>query len=338
MAVKDVVKKRIRHFGRKNAFCRVLAIPVLVLSITVIDFCSMLGSNKKRISFAVLSLLMVGVFSSFSLPVFSNNEDISINIFELDNSNDFVLENFEEEYDSFTFSSDDENNVIDEELDVATFIDADLFISTGKDISIGENDIDENLDYFSKDDWRLILVNKEHFIPTDYEVPLGTISGTMQCDERILEDLSHMLAAAKEDGINLIIASPYRSYDRQVMLFERDVDKYLKKGMSYLASYKAASFAVTVPGTSEHQIGLAMDIISSDYKSLTEGFAKTSAGMWLEANSVKYGFTLRYPKGKEEITGIEFEPWHFRYVGSKAANFMKDNNICLEELWEDYVR
>ena len=102
-------------------------------------------------------------------------------------------------------------------------------------------------------------------------------------------------------------------------------------------AYNLASQAVTVPGSSEHQIGLAVDIITADYTSLDEGFGDTPAGKWLAENSCKYGFILRYPQGKEEITSIEYEPWHFRYVGTEAATVITENDICLEEFWNMYV-
>ena len=92
-----------------------------------------------------------------------------------------------------------------------------------------------------------------------------------------------------------------------------------------------------VPGASEHQIGLALDIVCNSYMSLDEGFGDTKAGKWLAANSCRYGFILRYPKGKEDITGIEYEPWHFRYVGKAAAPVIMEQGITLEEFWEDYV-
>ena len=112
----------------------------------------------------------------------------------------------------------------------------------------------------------------------------------------------------------------------------------MDKGMSYIDAYKVSSQAVTVPGASEHQIGLALDIVCSTYYNLNEGYGETQAGQWLEAHSYEYGFTLRYPKGKEYITGIEYEPWHFRYVGKEAAGVMKEKGICLEELIDSLQR
>ncbi len=187
---------------------------------------------------------------------------------------------------------------------------------------------------FHKTDWNLLLVNKQHPIPEDYEFNLGVISGTFKCDERIIPDLLDMLKQAKADGISLVICSPYRSMAHQTELFERKINNYMKKGYSYLDAYKLASQAVTIPGASEHQVGLAIDIYTDDYKVLDESFGDTEAGKWLEAHCAEYGFILRYPKGKENITGIEFEPWHFRYVGKAAAEIIMSENITLEEFVE----
>ncbi len=184
---------------------------------------------------------------------------------------------------------------------------------------------------FDKDDWRLLLINKQHPIPEDYTFELGTIKGSMKCDARIIDDLLAMLQAAKDDGIYLVICSPYRDLNRQKVLFDRKVEAYMEKGMSYIDAYKYSSQAVTVPGASEHQIGLALDIVCNTYYSLNEGFGETEAGRWLQEHSHEYGFTLRYPKGKEYITSIEYEPWHFRYVGKEAAAVMREKGICLEE-------
>ena len=190
---------------------------------------------------------------------------------------------------------------------------------------------------FKSDDWNILLVNKQHPIPDDYEFTLGTISGNMKCDERMITPLFDMLRAAKDDGVNLIVCSPYRDMDRQTMLFSNKIKRYMEGGMSYMDAYTTASQAVTVPGSSEHQIGLAVDIITTGYTLLDEGFGDTAAGKWLAENSSRYGFILRYPAGKEEITSIEYERWHFRYVGTDAASVIADNGLCLEEFWNIYV-
>ena len=193
---------------------------------------------------------------------------------------------------------------------------------------------------FSKDDWKLVLINKQHPIPDDYEFSLGnikTIKGTMKCDERIIDELLSMMQAAKKDGITLAICSPYRDLNYQEVLFNRKIEAYMKKGMSYMDAYIISSKAVTVPGASEHQIGLAIDIVSDEYVTLDEGFADTEAVRWLAEHSCEYGFILRYPAGKEYITSIEFEPWHFRYVGKDAAMVITGEGITLEEFWDKYL-
>lgn len=192
-----------------------------------------------------------------------------------------------------------------------------------------------SVSHLSKDDWQLVLVNKQHPVPDDYAFTLGTIKGSMKCDVRIIDDLMDMMQAAKDDGVNLVICSPYRDYNRQTVLFNRKIDYYMEKGYSYLESYKLASMTVTVPGASEHQIGLALDIVSTSYSALEIGFGDTVAGQWLKEHCDEYGFILRYPQGKEYITGIQYEPWHFRYVGKEAAGEIMERDITLEEFLEE---
>ena len=201
--------------------------------------------------------------------------------------------------------------------------------------AIGDDASDEKA--FRSDDWRLVLVNKQHPIPDDYELKLGSIKtsrGSMKCDRRIIADLEKMIEDARKDGINLVICSPYRPSTRQKYLFNKKVKVYVKSGNSYMDSYYLSAQAVNIPGSSEHEIGLALEIVSDRYSGLNEGFADTDAGKWLAKHCMEYGFVLRYPKGKESITGIEYEPWHFRYVGKEAAEYMSSENICLEEFKE----
>lgn len=187
----------------------------------------------------------------------------------------------------------------------------------------------------SAEDWSLLLVNNRHPIPEDYEFTLGVIRGSLQCDERIIPPFLNMLQAAKKDGVTLEVCSPYRTLDRQEYLFDRKIVRYMKRGMSYMDAYKQSARVVNVPGTSEHQIGLALDIYTDSYKTLDEGFGETEAGIWLREHCGEYGFILRYPKGKEYITGIEYEPWHFRYVGKTAAMEIMERGLTLEEFVEE---
>jgi D-alanyl-D-alanine carboxypeptidase len=205
----------------------------------------------------------------------------------------------------------------------------DILAESG-DEDISEVEDEENLT-LSKSDWQLMLVNKQHPIPDGYEFTPAVIKGSMKCDERILADLKAMMKAAKADGINLVVSSSYRDYSRQTYVFNRKIDYYMEKGYSYLEAYKLASITVTIPDASEHQIGLALDITSTSYAALEEGFGDTAAGKWLASHCAEYGFILRYPSGKEDVTGIQYEPWHFRYVGKTAAAEIMEREITLEE-------
>ena len=182
-----------------------------------------------------------------------------------------------------------------------------------------------------RDDWSLILINRQHPIPDDYEFELETIKGSIKSDRRVVSYVLDMIRAAQDDGVTLYICSPYRDYQKQEKLFENKMKFYTRQGFSESEAYDLASQTVAVPGTSEHQIGLAFDFISDDYSQLDEGFAETDAGKWLKENAADYGFILRYPKDKEEITGIEFEPWHYRFVGTNASREIMDSGLCLEE-------
>lgn len=197
-------------------------------------------------------------------------------------------------------------------------------------------DTEENY-VFDSTDWRLVLINKQHPIAEDYEFKLGKIKDNLQCDERVIEDLLLMMQAAKKDGLNLAIRSPYRTSDRQENNFNGRIKDYMGQGMSYMDAYAKASRVITVPGCSEHEVGLALDITSDTFQPLEQEFADTQEGQWLAEHSHEYGFIVRYPEGKEYITGIVYEPWHFRYVGREAAKVMYEENICLEEFWDKYL-
>ena len=338
----DVQSRRIgkyRKLANKNLFCRYIATVLLVIHVICIKFFSY---NKRR--FKVLGeLCLIAV-------VFLMNTSLTPPTFAATSSEMPVLEAYTEETDIYEQADlegmvEDTFDIVKNEEEIANLDDLiekskdsvqgdSVVIPDSGDRENSENESDDRI-AFDKTDWKLLLVNKQHTIPEDYEFTLGTIKGSMRCDERIIEPLTQMFAAAKEDGINLVVCSPYRDLERQEFLFERKVKSYQHSGMSYMDAYKKASVTVTLPGASEHQIGLAVDIISDTYTSLNEGFADTDAGKWLAEHSWEYGFILRYPLGKEEITGIQYEPWHFRYVGTDAAEVITNQNITLEEFVEN---
>jgi len=194
-----------------------------------------------------------------------------------------------------------------------------------------EKDAKEDEVLADNEDWRLILVNKQNPVPEGYDANLSSINGSLLADERIIDDIYDMLDAANKDGVDLMICSAYRSYDRQIQLFNNKMNKLMRQGMSFMDAYAVGSMSVTVPGTSEHQLGLALDILTPSYTAMDDGFGDTKAGQWLRDNAPDYGFILRYPAGKEEITGIIYEPWHFRYVGTEYSRSITESGLCLEE-------
>ena len=143
-----------------------------------------------------------------------------------------------------------------------------------------------------------------------------------------------MLSDAQAYGYRYWIASAYRSAEKQQRLVDEDVQSEMKKGLSYDEALRQ-TYKETMPaGHSEHETGLALDILCSDNTNMDISQAEEPANIWLKENSYRYGFILRYPKEKEAITGIAYEPWHFRYVGKKAAAYMTKHTLTLEEFWD----
>ena len=185
-----------------------------------------------------------------------------------------------------------------------------------------------------EDMWCLILTNAEYPVPEDYAVTLRDVPGTDQkVDERIYEPLINMLEAMKAEGLSPVVCSGYRTLDKQEKLFNRKVTAYVKKGRSKEESYTLARQTLSIPGSGEHCLGLAVDFYTRSYHQLERAFEKTPEGKWLREHAQDYGFTLRYDEGKEEITGIGYEPWHFRYVGVDVARYLKEHNLSLEEFY-----
>ena len=183
--------------------------------------------------------------------------------------------------------------------------------------------------------WNLLLVNDWNPISADYEnsVTMVTAGNRKQkVDSRILEPLNAMLTAGKAHGID--VQSGYRAYSHQSTLYWRQVNNYKSQGYNDTAAQQAAGKAVKRPGYSEHNSGLAVDLGGSGNFTLTESFANTAAYKWLLENCADYGFILRFPKGKENVTGVMYEAWHFRYVGKEAAQEIMNNGLCLEEYLE----
>lgn len=183
----------------------------------------------------------------------------------------------------------------------------------------------------SQEDWQLLLVNAWHKLPEDYHVDLKTLANGLQVDARIYDDLNAMLTDCREAGLEPIVCSAYRTEDTQTRLYRNKVSRLLSAGWSRDTVEQEAARWVAPPGTSEHQTGLALDIVSADYQLLDEQQAQTPEQQWLMAHCWEYGFVLRYPTDKCAATGIGYEPWHYRYVGKEAAREMQQKGLCLEE-------
>lgn len=181
----------------------------------------------------------------------------------------------------------------------------------------------------------ILLVNKEHKLPEDYEVKLITLPDkSNRAAEEAYQPLMDMLNAGRKEGLSFEVCSSYRDVKRQQELFDEDVEALMRRGNSYKQAYDSVAKGTMPPGYSEHSTGLAFDIVALDYQMLDEGQEKTDENKWLRENCSKYGFILRYPKEAEDITGIGYESWHFRYVGVEAAEYITEHGLTLEEYLE----
>lgn len=186
--------------------------------------------------------------------------------------------------------------------------------------------------------WNLVLVNPTTYMKEGYVPELATVSGSYKVDVRIADAAKQMLADAKKAGLDVIVCSAYRSVEQQKQVFSDSMRRRVNSGMRYWEAYLETTRNVAVPGTSEHSLGLALDLIARSYQGLDEQQANTAEAKWLAANCHKYGFILRYPSSKSDITGIVFEPWHFRYVGVEHATKMMESGLVLEEYLEQYKK
>lgn len=180
------------------------------------------------------------------------------------------------------------------------------------------------------DDWNLLLVSVQTPLPEDFTVDLETVSGG-KVDTRIAEALRQMTADAKGDGVQLLICSAYRNVKEQSVLYEKKLAYYRALGYDETQCANRAGRFVQPPGASEHHTGLAVDFWNGVSGELSDAYARTDAYFWLKEHAAQYGFIERYPADKEEVTGIAWEPWHFRYVGPSHAAAISAGGLCLEE-------
>jgi D-alanyl-D-alanine carboxypeptidase len=194
-------------------------------------------------------------------------------------------------------------------------------------------------------EWALFLVNNQNPLPIDYDNTLDQEIGMTLVfkdyrdyyfDSRAAPYLMKMVEDAKEDGVDLYIVSTYRTQDYQQSNLDSSVAERMSLGMDYDTAYADALESVALPGRSEHNAGLAADIMTPSYTSMADdGFKETKEFEWLSENADKYGFILRYPEGKTDVTGIIFEPWHYRFVGVYYASKIKESGLALEEFFAE---
>lgn len=174
--------------------------------------------------------------------------------------------------------------------------------------------------------WNLILVNRNSYIPDDYKVELTELSNGEKVDSRIYPELQEMFNDARAQGYGLFVREGYRTQEEQQQLLDEKIEAYENEGKSKSEAKKLAEQWMAIPGTSEHQLGIAVDINADTTKSSSDDVYS-----WLAENAHKYGFIKRYPSDKTDITGVINEPWHYRYVGKEAALEIYSQGMCLEE-------
>lgn len=208
--------------------------------------------------------------------------------------------------------------------------------SNNKNNKNNNNINNDNADNAEDDDeWMLTLVNSKHPIHDDYKPELMELSNGQQVDSRIYPDLQKMFDDMRSEGLSPVVASGYRTKGYQEQLLNEKIEELLARGYSEEDSEAEAKTWVAVPGTSEHHLGLAIDINSDlDVNNPDPAASEVELQQWLKDNSYRYGFILRYPLGKEKITGVNYEPWHFRYVGVENAEKIYESGLTLEEYLE----
>lgn len=205
------------------------------------------------------------------------------------------------------------------------------YFKTSGAMATGKVEIDGQNRYFGSDGSEIILVNPWNFTPEDYDPEIVLINDWQKSSSVCRDALLEMLEACKKAGLQPFIASAYRTHGDQQWLFNNKIQRLMAEGYGEAEARKLAATVVAVPGTSEHELGLAFDLVDDSYKGLDSGQEATPVQKWLMEHSWEYGFILRYPNNKSEVTGIIYEPWHYRYLGKTLAKEVYDSGLCLEE-------
>lgn len=201
---------------------------------------------------------------------------------------------------------------------------------------------EENFPTVSLDDWSLVLVGPSNKIEKEIaQKDLGKLSNGYLVDQRIVSSYEKLADAAKAAGHPLAMVSAYRSVAYQEEIFNANVNTLMSQGHTKEEAIRITKLTFTEPGYSEHHTGLAVDVVDQDWyqnhtgELLNEGFGDTDGGKWLQAHAREYGFIIRYPKGKHDITQIDYEPWHLRYVGVEVATYIEEHEMTFEEFLEE---
>lgn len=186
--------------------------------------------------------------------------------------------------------------------------------------------------------WAYFLINRDNPLPDDYSPELSAVEGKFMLDSRCADYAVQMLEDARAEGLDVAVVSAYRSSQKQKENYSAYISRLIKEGYSSIDAAKITAKEIAPPGASEHNAGLALDILTGDWwathNDVTDDFENTDEFRWLSENSWKYGFILRYPKEDEETTGYIYEPWHYRFVGLYYAESIYRSRLCME----DYVR
>ncbi|MBR4016621.1 MAG: D-alanyl-D-alanine carboxypeptidase family protein [Oscillospiraceae bacterium] len=215
------------------------------------------------------------------------------------------------------------------ELDGDTY-----YLKDDGSVTRGKATIEDRTHYFTATGAEIILANPWNLIPAGYTPDLQTVENGLPVDKSCHADLTQMLSDCRAAGHGVQLISAYRRHTTQIELYNNKVWYYLDKGYTEADARKEAATIVAVPGTSEHELGLAVDLADSSYPYLDEAQENTAAQKWLMEHCWEYGFILRYPNHKSEKTGIIYEPWHYRYVGKELAKELQTSGLCLEEYLE----
>ncbi len=221
--------------------------------------------------------------------------------------------------------------------ETASPLEPDSEVEAEDDETVIENEPENEVPFVNGDKY-FFLVNREYPLPDDYEIETDYVQGSYELEVTAAKYCRDMIEAAREDGIELKVLSAYRTVSYQKKLFERNIKSRMEKyGWDYDTAYADVLINIALPGTSEHNAGLAVDIVTEDDWDTYEAFDQTKEYDWLQEHAAEFGFILRYLKDKTDVTGYIYEPWHYRYIGVEYAADVRDSGLCLEEYFEQYV-